>query len=320
MTSTCLVVPVHGKSSQHHQHSKQTKKKKSGGAWGAFLRLSSLGQVGTPNLQALAGEYRKKKLDGSLKHAEAMGRARALVVESKVTAVYKQTRTIQAERKKQLQMAFFQRHKSMNFVDQALLIQSDCTDLGTIPSAFQMAHAIQKLASAEKKAAHDERLLQMAKYENDIGKAEVATLLQGLPSLQAMALKAIPHVGGLHIFEVQTDKVLDKAMKTLAWLSSHKQTNVGVGLDFLWQSIHSTVPDKKLQEHGLVATENEEENLTACQRAGMCLCSLGGKQLQTCRNRFLKLLKEVFNTVGQQGAAQIRTCGCGHFCGKSRWN
>eukprot|EP00971_Amphidinium_carterae_P146252 2899074-Amphidinium_carterae.5 len=268
-----------------------------GGTWRAFIRLSTVGQTGSPDLAALAKEYRERKLDGSLQHAEALGKVAKLVAHGSSLQVFKKSRQVLAERKRGEQVAFYEQHKPLNFVQQAVAIQATCANQLSLVNPLQLARAVTKLANAEKRKTEESEQEWVSLYEEQIGRGLVSKLQTTVPDLHPIPFKCIPHVGGLHIYEVLPGRVQELAQRTNAYIAGNKTTNAGVALDNLWQSIHSTVPELSGQDseaRSCVSNAGKEE--TPCQRAGVCVCvcSEAGKQLQALRNKFLANLKQTF--------------------------
>eukprot|EP00971_Amphidinium_carterae_P329392 6461808-Amphidinium_carterae.2 len=166
-----------------------------GGSWRAFIRAVSLGTKGMPNLSAVAQEYRKLKSANQLPIAvKQLGKVATAA--HKRGQVWKTTRQLLGERKKEVEKAFYEQHKTGDFAEVLFALSNEASG-STIDRAMQLAKAMARLDAATEREAIVKRMEEEAKFDDTIGKKHVTDVLLALPALSFLTLKCSPHPGNL---------------------------------------------------------------------------------------------------------------------------
>eukprot|EP00971_Amphidinium_carterae_P199036 3949828-Amphidinium_carterae.1 len=270
----------------------RTKKHPHGGAWRAWVRRRTVGQVGRPPLAQLAQEFHAAKAAGALEGAAEAGQMHtkwALVVKQtgrKVPGQLQTSRALKALQKRRQQEVFFLQNCSMTWQGKLQAIQEQVCSAQGSEQAGQLARAFQSWELAQRRKAEQEHDQIEKQYEELYGKPRKEQLQRAWPCLANLELQCVAHPG-LNVVQLQQGKMVDECLQACAWLCAHPQSNVGASLEKCWGSMHETVHEGPAMPEP--DTQQASSGHGACLQAGICLCS---GNLKRVRNRLLKLFKE----------------------------
>ena len=281
---------------------KVKKKVLGGGAWRAWVRRSSLGGRGSPNLAVLAQGYREAKQEG----LETIDTSTKLGAMATTAAQLQQgrpggssfglkTRRLAALKWQQHCVAFHKATQHLTDFDLALACLKQVQGTGDIGTALRLARSSARLenkkVALQRKQAED----SLSQYHNTHGVDACKELQQALPVLQRHDIKRVAE-GAFPVFELQNKKLQEIATQLCSWSCGNRSTNFGPGLDKLWHDLHRTV-DTGLSLQGESEEDIQELSLkpSICREAGVCLCTGQGLLLKRCRDEVLKKLKSSFS-------------------------
>eukprot|EP00971_Amphidinium_carterae_P000180 3827-Amphidinium_carterae.3 len=273
-------------------------KRPHGGSWRAFVRQSTLGQSGSPNLQMIGRAYRKSKAEGSLQtavHAGSLQRTLSQVQKKDGKTnygVWKKTRKMKQMLQMRTHQAFFIRHRDETFQQKLLALQEETANIDQLHKGVALANALLTCGTASEKEAIEEQEHIVQQYEELYGADKKMLVVNTYPFLAGMNFECIPHPGfdSLHLLG---SSVVDPCIKGCAWLGAKHGHPVGAALEKSWAYLHQTIHEEEASE---VDSSNPDIAHGKCHAFGRCLCSPEGLKLKRARNRLLKLMKEVFNT------------------------
>ena len=278
------------------RRSKRLKKPSYGGSWRAWVRKHTADTKGRPDLRALAARYWDAKAGGpeaaSLQQCVAMGNAASLQGKQIGNTAFGVNR--RQVRKNTLALAVTALEHQLH--GQSLPVQVDeivklANRLRGHCDAVKLCGLLaRRQAEAQRiKNSRDQKIL--LDFDNSIGKQHVASLKESFPELdvKGFTFHAIP-ANKLSWFMVTTPAVKD-AVTATAKMFSPQAGSLGGKVSSCWQRLHDVVEPSLCQP---MASLKREQGPSKCWQHNFCICCNKGKVVHRMRNKFLKMLKQVF--------------------------
>eukprot|EP00971_Amphidinium_carterae_P328508 6460436-Amphidinium_carterae.1 len=173
----------------------------------------------------------------------------------------------------------------LGFLDKVQAIAKHCK--GNIKEALAITR---KLHMHENNMKHqEEQAITQAidEFQAHMGQAQKSLMLQALPNLSKHSINVVPG-GHLQIFECEPT-CIDEAISATAWSNMHDK-RLAKALGEYWQQEHLLVqPDQSVP-----SGEANPLERTACQEAGVCICSSAGMLLKRLWAKLKGILKQTF--------------------------
>ena len=277
---------------------KKLKVKNKLGPFRAWVRLATLGQVGTPNLRDVAALYRQARTEGheNIAQAQALSRAAADakdLASSEGQASYflgQKSKDFYRVRDRKVATEFKASLPEGTDVDKALsIIRHHKASPTCMGAAVALAKSLIRLDSAERQDKLKLQKQRLEEYNAAVGTAEVKRYQGLLPCLKDVSWKSVPSMA-VPVLELSPSETQRKAMAVCSAICG-TQTPLAGAMDKFWEEQHYTI-DKGLdmKQRG----QAEEKTHTECLESGVCLCSAEGQALKRLHRAFLAKMKGAF--------------------------
>ena len=264
-----------------------------GGTYRAFVRLSTFGMKGRPNLAAVAAAYHDAKQRNSKEYRIACSMAQLAAQARRRQPSQDRTfgpagRHLRARHRKSKDVAFGAQTKHLNCEARVLAIAHRAMATGenmrqTVASAREVMR-IDQCQLAEEQERSRQALVD---FQASAGAKGVADLVATILDTSAQALEVAPSTVGACVTVKPCNPHL--AATTLAWTQRSRGTALAAKLESAWQQSHSTIMDVDCPK-----VPEPEVATSSCLTAGVCLCSETGVIVKKVADRLLTHMKEVF--------------------------
>eukprot|EP00971_Amphidinium_carterae_P351486 6492137-Amphidinium_carterae.2 len=280
------------------------------GTYRAFVKLSTAGQRGRPDLAAVNTEYRRLQAQDP----EALAAAVCLgSIASRPSGTNKsstkrlapgvvQAGIMSKNRKVQQTLALSRRTQGMSNTERCFKILEHVNAIGqSLEVALRIGNYCERQDNLQQKSKDEEDRNLLQAFQGSDGKEIVKKAISALPCLSALEgfLEPVPSTASMMCLKVSGELAKQKALETLSWSVEHVQSNLGPCLEKLWTNLHTTVD--AVDPEALPEVGPRDSGKKPCLQAGICLSTPDGKQVHKFKNVCLQQMKQQFKS-GEQKA------------------
>eukprot|EP00971_Amphidinium_carterae_P205384 4076238-Amphidinium_carterae.2 len=282
-----VCLPQVSKSTVKHKTKKQTQ---AGGTYRLYVKLTTQGQRGKPNLRQVANDYKNARRGGAamLKQCEVLGKAVAMA--AKLVPSAQRTfgmKSMQLQRLRLKRQAELLLTDGFGVVELATKILADVSNPETSSVAIQKARAVSRVCREQKLADEKGNAEVLQEFNKTCGMRRLQSLQAVLPTLSTSSFEVVPDPD-LFMVEGKAESLAARSKLLSSIASTHPESGLSTYLDGYWGRLHATINEK---DGDVVASH--VDNPTPCFLAGVCLCgnTLEGAILKNVRNRLLSSMK-----------------------------
>ena len=272
-----------------------------GGTYRAFVRLTTKGARGRPDLAKVADEYRRhtRAHDVLYQRAARLGRAASWAGRfcSRSASSFG-PRTLD-ERRKQLgamRNALWARTAGQDAAARALALSGVALRQGcSLGETVAFSRSCAREAGAQTRAELDAARQDVRQFQlGPAGRDQLATLTSGLPHIAMVDVHPIPAVFG-DCFGVG-DPDPNDAVKGAAWVGANGKRcgGVGVAVDEFWKDLHKLIVDDECTQvlgEGAGPGRGPGDDDDQCWARGVCVCSEEGLRLKRMARLLIAYVK-----------------------------
>ena len=273
-----------------------------GGPWRAWLRLQSRGGSGAQTMADMAADYRAAKAARSEAYLKAKRLGSVATDFARRASGHgfggsRRTGLHVNRAKRRMAMARQMRAWAGSTASQAfgLAAMAQATN-SSVAETVAIARQVGRIDTVAHQADLQKALEVLHVYDEKQGRGAVAALRHVCPALAALPMVAVPLGSGMHV-HVKAPTPEDVA-GPLAWAASHSQKHgMSTRLEAHWDLLHREIaPPADMQE-------GEAPGQSACQKAGICICTGEGVTVRKIADKFLKHMKRHFPFGSQKRKA-----------------
>ena len=165
-----------------------------------------------------------------------------------------------------------------------MLAQHSHATGATVAQTLSVSRAGQREAAVRARLAEGENAATLSKYQKEIGDSVLGAVRQMCPALAhlPMSAEASPH----GVFLIASKPTDEDILCAWEWAAANSQSSaLATRLDTYWDLSHRPIAD-----HGVEAPEVPAPS--PCYKAGICICSDSGPELQARAKRFSNYIKQ----------------------------
>ncbi len=167
-----------------------------------------------------------------------------------------------------------------------LVVAKELARGGTVEEALQTGRSLSRAAVRRQQETARENALVIASWEDTQGAELVREASATLPALSGPTFSPMPYAFGKAL--VLAPPSDDDVLNAVAWMQANgNKTKLGKTLDRAFDQATAFVSEKEARPYPDIG----EEAISACNKAGVCLCTGDGITLNLIVNRFMNLLR-----------------------------
>ena len=262
------------------------------------MRRETSGRVGSPDLRLLAQTFADLKQQGQLEDLKTQGelaKAASKVPSPGHRALgsFGINKRELARRRWRLQcQSFHQQSLELSTFDTAEAILDHVQTPLSLTPALRLARATKAL---DKKVCGLDELSStqtLQQYASQEGSELLTWVAAALPFTQRNDWQRVPHPT-LPLLAWKPKSVTSSAVTACKTACGRQGQPLGAALERFWEEGHKTALGRGAEDDERVTPSLSP---STCEDAGVCICRAEGLQLKKLRNRFLRTMKDVFET------------------------
>ena len=295
-----------------------------GGVQRAFVRLTSLGTRGSPDVSEVARRFREHRAAGTPLFHSAQSLAEA--AKKRIAAgvgggIGAQTFGLKARQIRRTQMqaladALSNRTLDMNTDDRRMIAtRTSLAQAGNLPEALRLARSSDMSASRCRRNAEAAAALQLQEWQAS-QEESLQSIQQYLPEQSGANLELVPFAGGVRCVDC-THRHLASVTAGVAWaVCNYRTSPLAAAMEQDWQLNSELLKESDCEAIPAAALAMSAAD-QSCYKAGMCVCAGKGKSIQDRVNSLLAHMRRLFprasyqRAMGVSGHVVVRLVGKG---------